>query len=129
MPGTTKRAADVRLSSGNVFADLGLPDAPQLQAKADLAYEISRAIGARGLTQSDAAELLGIDQPKVSALVRGHLTGFSMERLYRLLNALGRDVEIVVRESSGRSPSLRVSVADQPSAGNGLPRKRAGTKH
>lgn len=76
-------------SSGNVFADLGLSDADQLLAKADLAIEITRIIEERGLTQVEAAELMGVDQPKVSALVRGRLDGFSMERLYRFLNALG----------------------------------------
>lgn len=84
-------------SSGNIFADLGLPDADELLAKADLAIQISRIIEERALTQAQAAELLGVDQPKVSALVRGRLEGFSMERLYRFLNALGQDVEIVVR--------------------------------
>lgn len=84
-------------SSGNVFADLGLPDADQLLAKADLAIEISKIIDERELTQAEAAEIMGVDQPKVSALVRGRLDGFSMERLYRFLNALGRDIEIVVR--------------------------------
>jgi predicted XRE-type DNA-binding protein len=77
--------------SGNVFADLDLPDAPELQVKADLAYEISQTIDQRGLTQVEAAEMLGVDQPKVSALVRGHLDGFSMELLSRFLNALGKD--------------------------------------
>jgi predicted XRE-type DNA-binding protein len=84
-------------SSGNAFADLGLPDADELLAKADLALQISRSIEERGLTQAEMSELLGVDQPKVSALVRGRLEGFSMERLYRFLNALGQDVEIVVR--------------------------------
>ncbi|HET8656738.1 MAG TPA: helix-turn-helix transcriptional regulator [Longimicrobiaceae bacterium] len=84
-------------SSGNVFADLGLPDADELLSKADLAIQISRIIDERALTQAQAAELLGIDQPKVSALVRGRLEGFSIERLTRFLNALGQDVEIVVR--------------------------------
>jgi predicted XRE-type DNA-binding protein len=84
-------------SSGNVFADLGLPDADELLAKADLTVQISRIIEERGLTQSKAAALLGVDQPKVSALVRGRLEGFSIERLTRFLNALGQDVEIVVR--------------------------------
>jgi predicted XRE-type DNA-binding protein len=87
----------VTRSSGNVFADLGLPDADQLLAKADLAIEITSVIEERGLTQAEAADLIGVDQPKVSALVNGRLDGFSMERLYRFLNALGRDVEIVVR--------------------------------
>ena len=98
-------------SSGNVFADLGLPDADQLLAKADLAIEITRIIDERGLTQVEAAELMGVDQPKVSALVRGRLDGFSMERLYRFLNALGRDVEIVVKPKpkSRKEATLRVT--------------------
>jgi predicted XRE-type DNA-binding protein len=98
-------------SSGNVFADLGLPDADHLLAKADLAIEISRVLEERKLTQAEAAEIMGVDQPKVSALVRGRLEGFSMERLYRFLNALGRDVEIVVRPTprTRKTPSLRVT--------------------
>jgi predicted XRE-type DNA-binding protein len=98
-------------SSGNVFADLGLPDADQLLAKADLAIEISRVLEERNLTQAEAAAIMGIDQPKVSALVRGRLDGFSMERLYRFLNALGIDVEIVVTPtpSNRKSPTLKVT--------------------
>ena len=98
-------------SSGNIFADLGLPDADHLLAKADLAIEISSIIEDRGLTQAEAAGIMGVDQPKVSALVRGRLDGFSMERLYRFLNALGRDVEIVVRPTpeSQRGSRLRVT--------------------
>ena len=84
-------------STGNVFADLGLPDAEQLRAKADLAVQIGAILDERKLTQAEAAAILGIDQPKVSALRRGRLTGFSMERLYRFLNALGNDIEITVR--------------------------------
>ncbi len=84
-------------SSGNVFADLGLPNADEEMAKVDLAFEIARIIEERGLTQEEAAELIGVDQPKVSAVVRYRLDGFSMERLYRFLNALGSDVEIVVK--------------------------------
>jgi predicted XRE-type DNA-binding protein len=104
------RVPEHQVSGGNVFEDLGLQNAPELQAKADLAWEIGRTLEERGLTQAQAAELLGIDQPKVSALVRGRLTGFSMERLYRFLNALGSDVEIVVRHggSKGRKPSVHV---------------------
>jgi predicted XRE-type DNA-binding protein len=85
------------VSSGNVFADLGLPNADELLAKSNLVIQITRLIEERGLTQAEAAEVLGVDQPKVSALVRGRLAGFSMERLYRFLNALGSDVDIVVR--------------------------------
>jgi predicted XRE-type DNA-binding protein len=106
----TKKTPDHELSSGNVFADLGLPDARELQAKAELAYEISRTIDQRGLTQVQAAALLGVDQPKVSALVRGRLDGFSMERLYRFLNALGKDVEILVRPASARRASANLRV-------------------
>jgi len=83
--------------SGNVFADIGLPDAEEYMTKAKLAYRICDIIEERKLTQAQAAKVLGVDQPKVSALVRGRLEGFSIERLLRYLNALGRDVEIVVR--------------------------------
>jgi len=101
----------VTRSSGNVFADLGLPDADHLLAKADLAIEISSIIQDRGLTQAEAAEIMGVDQPKVSSLVRGRLDGFSMERLYRFLNALDRDVEIVIRPTpkGRRGSTLRVT--------------------
>ncbi|MBD2131724.1 MULTISPECIES: helix-turn-helix transcriptional regulator [unclassified Sphaerospermopsis] len=88
---------EIQTSSGNVFADLGLPNADEMLAKAELARKISQAITARGLTQMEAAELLGIDQPKVSALIRGKLTGFSLERMFRFLNAFGSDVEITVK--------------------------------
>jgi predicted XRE-type DNA-binding protein len=85
------------VSSGNVFEDLGMPDADEMLVKAELVLQISRIIEEEGLTQVEAAELLGVDQPKVSALLRGRLRGFSVERLTRFLNALGQDVEIVVR--------------------------------
>jgi predicted XRE-type DNA-binding protein len=101
-------------SSGNVFADLGLPNAEELRAKADLAFEISRTIDERELTQAEAAEILGVDQPKVSALVRGRLSGFSMERLYRFLNALGKDVEILVQPVSRRGASAGLRVVTNP---------------
>ncbi len=92
-----KRTVAAERSSGNVFADLGLPNAEDRLAKAELARKVSEIIVARRLTQVEAAELLGIDQPKISALVRGRLQGFSLERLMRFLNVLGRDVEIVVK--------------------------------
>src|SRR3954453_19632423 len=84
-------------SSGNVFADLGLKNPEELLAKAELVQCIADVIAERKLTQVRAAKLLGIDQPKVSALLRGKLDGFSIERLFRCLNALGRDVEITIR--------------------------------
>jgi predicted XRE-type DNA-binding protein len=84
-------------SSGNVFADLGFKNPEELLAKAELVQRIVDIIAERKLTQVRAAKLLGIDQPKVSALLRGKLDGFSTDRLFRFLNALGRDVEIVIR--------------------------------
>ena len=92
------------MGSGNVFADLGFPDAEEMLAKAELAQKIAAIIERRRLTQARAADLLGVDQPKVSALKRGRLSGFSLERLVRFLILLGRDVEIVVRE---RHPARR----------------------
>ncbi|MBI4207471.1 MAG: XRE family transcriptional regulator [Betaproteobacteria bacterium] len=94
---TVKRKGEkilVEESSGNVFADLGLPNAEERLAKADLAIAIAREIESRGLTQAEAADLLGVAQPDISNLMRGRLSGYSIERLTRLLNALGRDVEI-----------------------------------
>jgi len=93
-------------SSGNVFADLNLPHADDLLAKAELAAKIISEIQRRRLTQSQAAAILGIDQPKVSALKQGKLSGFSIERLMRLLLLLGRDIEITVK---GRAKSRSVA--------------------
>ena len=84
-------------SCGNVFADLGLDHPEELLAKATIVHRISVVIRERGLLQKQVAELLGIDQPKVSALLRGQLSGFSLERLLRFLNALGQDVKIIVQ--------------------------------
>jgi predicted XRE-type DNA-binding protein len=86
----------VHSSSGNVFADLGLANADELLIKAELVRQISNLIDAKNLTQTEAAKILGIDQPKVSALLNGKLSGFSTERLFKFLNALGSDVEIRV---------------------------------
>jgi predicted XRE-type DNA-binding protein len=84
------------VSSGNVFADLGLPESDQLLAKAALAHQIASIASHRHLTQKETASVLGTTQPKVSDLFAGRLAGFSMERLIRFLNALDRDVQIVV---------------------------------
>ena len=83
--------------SGNVFADLGLAEAEELENKARLAARIGEIVRGRHLTQTEAAEVLGATQPIVSKLMNGQLSGFSLERLVRFLNALDRDVEIVVR--------------------------------
>lgn len=96
-------------SSGNVFRDLGLPDADVLQAKADLVHRIAAIIRRRGLTQVEAARILAISQPKISALLHGRLEGFSTERIVRFLNALGQDVKISVTPKGGdRAGSVRV---------------------
>jgi predicted XRE-type DNA-binding protein len=104
---------EVYRGSGNVFADLGLPDAEERLAKAELARQILTIITKRRLTQTQAADLLGIDQPKVSALTRGKLSGFSMERLFHFLNALGRDVQITVKAKprSRQQAHLKVNAA------------------
>jgi predicted XRE-type DNA-binding protein len=116
----------VREGSGNVFADLQLPDSGEALAKAELATQIASAIADRRLTQVRAAELLGVNQADVSDLVRGKLKGFSTDRLLRFLSALGRDIEIVVhaRRRPGRSGRLRVLEAayDAP-GGRGTGRK------
>jgi predicted XRE-type DNA-binding protein len=90
----------VEEGSGNVFADIGLPNPEERLAKADLAIRISEAIRARRLTQTRAARLLKIDQPKISRILRGQLSGFSTERLMHFLTLLGRDVEITVKPTS-----------------------------
>lgn len=87
----------VRASSGNVFEDLGRPRAGEAFAKAEIARHIAAIISKQGLTQASASKLLGIDQPKVSALLRGQLSGFSTDRLLRFVTALGRDVEISIK--------------------------------
>jgi len=87
----------VTKSSDNIFADLGIPEADEALAKAEIASRICEIIEERRLSQTQAAELLGVDQPKVSALMRGRLEGFSSDRLFRFLTALDRDVEIVIK--------------------------------
>jgi predicted XRE-type DNA-binding protein len=101
----------VTTSSGNVFADLGLANPDEMLSKAELARKITEIITKRHLTQAQASEILEIDQPKVSALMRGKLSGFSTERLFRFLNALGRDVEIVVKPKSKSRKRARTTVS------------------
>lgn len=89
-------------SSGNVFADLGVAYPEEYLVKAELAIQIYKLIKGRKLNQIDAAKLLGLDQPKISALSRGRLSGFSVERLFKLLAILDQDIEIVIRPHHGR---------------------------
>lgn len=93
----------IRKGSANVFADLGVKDPEEALVKARLAHVIADAIKARGLTQVEAAALLGIDQPKISRLVRGQLAGFSIDRLFRFVTLLGSDIEITVVEPVRKS--------------------------
>ena len=102
---------DYIVGSGNVFKDLGHPRPAEALAKAELARKIAEVIAQRRLTQAAAAELLNLDQPKVSALVRGRLAGFSLDRLVRLLVLLGSDVEIVVKPRARTAGHARVLVA------------------
>src|SRR5437868_10426379 len=99
----TKAANDrpgrIDRGTGNVFADLGLPNPDLALAKAQLVQRIRELVAERKLTQATAADLLGLDQPKVSALVRGRVEGYSLDRLFRFLTALGQRVEISVRSA------------------------------
>jgi predicted XRE-type DNA-binding protein len=96
--------APVERSSGNVFEDIGLAQSAERLLKSEIAARIALIIEKRGFTQAKTAEILGIDQPSVSDLVRGRLRGFSSDRLFRFLNALGHDVKIVI---APRPPHLR----------------------
>ncbi len=104
-----KNRARVIPSSGNVFADIGLPDAVELDTKARLGAAICRIVERRRLTQAQVAGALGVNQPKVSALLHYKLEGFSVERLMRFLVVLGHDIEIVIR-TKPPSRSARIAV-------------------
>jgi predicted XRE-type DNA-binding protein len=104
-----RKTLEMEPGSGNVFADLGLPDAGEHLIKAGLVVKIDRTIRQRHLTQAAAAQLMGIDQPKVSAMLAGQFRGYSVERLMRFLVAFGHDVEIVVKPLKRGSAELRVA--------------------
>ena len=101
----TAKDIDYEVSTGNVYADLGFADSAEMLAKARIVSQIGHIIQVRKLTQVQAAELLGIDQPKISALLRGHFKGYSQERLIGFLTKLGMDVEIVVRPRAKKRQS------------------------
>jgi predicted XRE-type DNA-binding protein len=110
--------ADIRIedSSGNVFADLGFPHSDQELIKAKLTFEIYRIIKARGLTQAEAAKVLGIQQPHVSALMKCRPSTFSMGRLMEFLTALDQDVEIAVHPKSDPQGGGKISVSTREPA-------------
>lgn len=105
------QSRDYVVGGENVFADLRLPHPDELLAKADLAAKVIEEIQRRRLTQMRAAELLGVDQPKVSALKQGKLSAFSIERLMRFLLLLGRDIEITVRQKPKSRSTAKLRVA------------------
>ncbi|MDM0079895.1 helix-turn-helix transcriptional regulator [Variovorax sp. J31P179] len=102
---------EVTESSGNVFADLALPDAAKLQIKSGLTIEINRAIQRLQLTQDQAAERMGISQPKVSALMRGAFSNFSERKLMDCLNRLGYDIEIKLKPATQPTGHLILAIA------------------
>jgi len=115
MAGATRHIADDKgdvmtytVGSGNVFADLGVDEPEEHLAKAQLVGRIADAIAARGVTHIQAAGILGVPRPTVSALLRGDVTGFSLERLFRLLIALDNDIAIVVGPKSGEHGQVSV---------------------
>ena len=109
----TKKKSTVIASSGNVFADIGLPDADRELFKAELTYQIAKQIKALALTQSQAGVRLGLSQPDVSRLIKGRRSGFSTDRLLALLTALDLDVDIVVRPVKSTKEAARVRVEER----------------
>jgi predicted XRE-type DNA-binding protein len=107
---SNERREPVTRGTGNVFADLGFPDAVERQAKLRLAYALNQILEAQHLSQAEAAKALGVTQPKVSALRHYKLAGFSVERLMNLLTALDQDVEIVIRQKPRSRKAGRISV-------------------
>ena len=101
----------VKRGTGNVFRDLGFPNPEREQLKAQLTLQIYRLIQERGLTQAEAGKILGIQQPHVSALMRGQSGAFSIERLMDFLTALGQDIEITVKPTRRAQGELSVVVA------------------
>ncbi|MBS0166219.1 MAG: XRE family transcriptional regulator [Nitrospira sp.] len=102
---------EVQRSSGNVFADLGLPDADKLKIKTGLVIEIRKAIRRQGLTQQEAATRMGLTQPKVSGMMRGDFSNLSERKLMDCLNRLGYDIEIRVRPASDPVGHLMLAIA------------------
>ena len=103
----------VERGSGNVFADLDVPDADAHLLKAELVSSIDTIVRQRRITQIEAARMLGLSQPDVSRLLRGDFRQYSLERLFRLLTALGRDIDIVIRQPrSANGGKLRIAATE-----------------
>ena len=106
----TNRAIEIFEGTGNVYADLGYPDAEEMLIKAKLVCKISEIVRSKGLTQVETAKILGLTQPKVSALLRGQFRGVSERKLIDCLTSLGRDVEIVVKDAPRRRDGGKLTV-------------------
>ncbi len=102
---------EIQRGSGNVFADLGLPDADKLKIKSGLVFEITQAIRKQRLTQDEAAHRMGISQPKVSGMIRGDFSNLSERKLMDCLNRLGYDIEIKVKPAVAPVGRLVLAVA------------------
>jgi predicted XRE-type DNA-binding protein len=105
----TKRKIEVYEGSGNVFADLGLPNPEQRLVKAGIVSELHRLIKRRGLTQVKAAKLVGIHQPDLSLLLRGDFDDYSVERLMKMLTVFEQDIEIVMKPSGKAGKPGRIT--------------------
>lgn len=101
---------ECEMSSGNIFADIGIENPEEELTKAKLVWEIEQIIKKKKLTQVHAAKIMGINQPKVSALMRRKLDGFSVERLIHFLNALGQDIDIIVRPKPRNRKQAKINV-------------------
>lgn len=108
------RKTRIEAGSGNIFADLGLPDAEQHLLKAQIVSEIHRLTNERTLTQANAGKLMGISQPEVSRMFKGHFREYSVDRLMTFLTAFDRDVEIIARprRKTGKTPRITFSIAN-----------------
>jgi predicted XRE-type DNA-binding protein len=96
-----KKEINFEESSGNIFADIGVREPEDAALRADLTRKIAEVIESRGINQVEVARILGVDQPKVSKLVRGRIAGFTSDRLFRFLTALGCDVRIEITRKTG----------------------------
>lgn len=101
---------DYSVSCGNIFADLGLPDAEEELLKAQLGYQIRELIKANGWTQAQVAEMAGITQPKVSNIIRARMSGYSVERLLHILNRLGYSIEVRIAKRRRQTSEARTTV-------------------
>ena len=104
------QSATYEISSGNVFADLGFEDADELSFKTQLVFRIQRAIETRGLTQTEAAKLVGVDQPRLSKLLRGEFLSVSSDKLFDILNRLGHRIEIRIVEEKATPEDARITL-------------------